>query len=124
LAWRTLSPTDTVNLTGQLAQKAGKVNIQYPSGDTEAEYLAIQFAKVFESAGWQVAMFSATLHGTVAWGLFIPDPVVDGTVALRAAFTAAGIAFSTDALPPAGMGFGSSIADAPTLFVGSKPIQR
>ena len=107
-----------------LALKPAQVNIQYPAGDTEAQYFAIQFGNIFDKAKWQVAMFSATLHGTVAWGLFIPDPVFDATPTIREAFTAVGIGFSTDALPPAGMGFGSSIPNAPILFVGSKPIPQ
>lgn len=124
LAWRTIAPVPAGNLTALLALKAAQVNIQYPSGDTEAEYLAIQFANLFEKAGWQVAMFSATIHGAVIWGLFIPDPAYDATPTIREAFTAVGIGFSTDALPPAGMGFGNSFPNAPILFVGTKPIQN
>jgi hypothetical protein len=124
LAWRTLAPDAKSNLETALARKPAQVNIQYPSGDTEAQYLAIQFANTFEKAGWQVAMFSATLHGTVAWGLFIPDPVSDATTEMRDAFAAAGLGFSTEALPPAGMGFGNSIPNAPILFIGSKPIPQ
>jgi hypothetical protein len=122
LAWRTLSPEQTVSLQARLAQKPNQVNIQYPAGDTEAEYLAIQFANLFGKAGWQVAMLSATIHGSVVWGIFIPDPAYDATPTIREAFTAAGISFSTGALPPAGMGFGNSLPNAPTLFIGSKPI--
>jgi hypothetical protein len=73
-------------------------------------------------------MASSNVFGNPAWdgrvfGVFIPDdPSSDATVTVREAFNAVGIDFSTKALPPAGMGFGSSIQNAPTLFVGSKPI--
>jgi hypothetical protein len=48
------------------------------------------------------------LWGTIVFGLWIPDPVFDATPAVRGAFMAVGIDFSTDSLPaPTGMAFGN-----------------
>ena len=46
-------------------------------------------------------------------GTIYPDPAYDATPTIREAFTAAGFGFSTDTLPPAGMGFGTSLPNAP-----------
>jgi hypothetical protein len=58
------------------------------------------------------------LWGTIVFGLWIPDPVFDATPAVRGAFMAVGIDFSTDSLPaPTGMALGNS-------FLTPSPICR
>lgn len=121
LAWRVLSPEQIVNLEERLAQKPSEVNIQFPASDTEAEYLAIELANVFDKAGWRVGMLSSQMQGTIAFGIFIPDAASDAATPIREAFTAAQIGFSTQALPQTGSGFGSILPNAPLLFIGSKP---
>ena len=122
LAWRVLSPEQIVSLQTHLAQKPGQINIQYPASDTEAEYLAIQFANLFGKAGWQVGMLSSQLQGAMAFGIFIPDAASDAATPIREAFAAAQIGFSTQTLPQTGTGFGSILPNAPILFVGSKTV--
>jgi hypothetical protein len=124
LAWRTLTPELVEALEKSLAQRPGKVNVQHVANDTEALYLAIQFAKIFEKAKWQVTMLSVTVGGAIFFGLFVPDSPSADTATVREALRAANIGFATDALPGNTMGYGSIIPDAPVLFVGSKPIQQ
>jgi hypothetical protein len=124
LAWRVLSPEIVAKLEKSLAEHPASINIQHVANDTEALYLAIQIANIFAKANWQVGMMSATMAGTVVFGIWIPEPSTAGVEAVRKAFRDATIGFATDALPSAGMGFGNSIPDAPILFVGSKPIPQ
>jgi hypothetical protein len=122
LAWRVLPPQIANSLERQLSQKPGKINIEHVANDTEALYLAIQIANVFGKAGWQTGMALVTIAATVAFGLWVPDSQSPLTQEVRSALASVGIGFSTGTLPAAGMAFGNSVAGAPTLFVGSKPI--
>jgi hypothetical protein len=124
MAWRTIDPAMAAVLKAALAAKPGKINIKHPNGDTEAEYLAIQFGKIFSEAKWQIGMFSEQMPGIVAWGLFVPDTPSDqeATVAIRDSLRSAGFSFSTEPLQQlTGTGFGSLIPSAATFFIGSKP---
>lgn len=125
-AWRTLPQDLATQLENALAQHPGKINIQNVANDPEALYLAIQFANLFGRAHWQVATMSLTMGGTLIFGLWIPDSPAPDTANVQAAFRAAQIGFSTNALPTSGvsMGMGGTLQGAPTLFVGSKPIPR
>ena len=123
MAWRNIEPAMRDRLKDALAQHPGKVTIKHPSGDTESEYLAVQFANIFGEAKWEVAMFSAQTAGMVAWGLFVPDTpsAQDATHSIRDALTGLSIGFSAQELPNLGTGFGGMLPDSATLFVGSKP---
>src|SRR5262245_13295468 len=68
-------------------------------------------------AGWDVERQYANALVT---GIFIPGEGA-ATHAIRAAFTAAGIPFSTETLPNPGMSYGSPGQTDAVLFVGSKP---
>jgi hypothetical protein len=124
LAWRVLSQATQEELVRDLSAHPSRINIEYVANDTEAQYLAIQFANAFNAAKWQIGMLQVTHAGAVVFGLFIPDSPSDGTAFARDAFRAAGISFSTETPPPVGMGFGGKIDNAATLRVGSKPFPQ
>jgi hypothetical protein len=124
LAWRTLSPEVRDLLTKALSAHPSRMNIEYVANDTEVQYLAIQIANAFTDAKWQIAMKQVTHAGTVVFGLWIPESPYEGTAEARAAFRAAGIPFSTDTPPPAGMGFGGVVENAGSILVGSKPLPQ
>ena len=121
LAWQTMSRQAAETLTRRLSTKPGSVNVQYVANDPEAHAFAIQIANVFDSAGWTVALMGQTYAGAVFCGLWVPGPQTDETKLIREAITESGDSFSIDELPPAAMGVGDSIPDAPILFVGTKP---
>ena len=122
LAWRVLSQDAIAKLKGALSGQLGRLNIYYPASDTEASYLAIQFANIIHDEKWELGMLSSGNAGSVIFGIIVPDSPSPSTAILRKALTAAGVGFSTNALPEEGMsGFGGIIPDAAVIFVGSKP---
>lgn len=121
LAWRTLTKDVGDKLETELAKHPGKVNLRYTDGDPESLFLAIQFSQALGKAQWAIAPGSLKLANAISFGISLPDSDTDDAKALRAAFTAANIPFSTQPLPPMGAAFNvSTIAGAPTLMVGSK----
>jgi hypothetical protein len=122
VAWRTIPPQVATTLENALAAKPGSVNLRYTDGDPESLYLAIQFSQIFTKAKWQVAPGSLKLNAIV-FGIFLPDIAGDGQ-SLRAAFSAANIAFTTEPLPASGSSVSFNVATitgAPMLLIGSKP---
>jgi hypothetical protein len=120
-AWRAFSPEQAKALEQDLAAHPGIVNVMYVSGDPEANNLAIQIGNIFSAAKWQVGMLGSTFNGAAIFGLWVPDTPAKDTSAIRSAFTAHEIGYSTAALPSSGMmGFGGTIPNAATVFVGSK----
>jgi hypothetical protein len=123
VSWRILSPDALTNLSNAL-QGPTRVPIvlAYAAGDSESLYLAIQISSAFDRAGnWSLSAQSRTYPDRLLWGLFLPGPENEGVQAIRAAFTAANVAFSVDDIPPPPMSFGAPPApDAVTIFVGLK----
>jgi len=124
LAWRILPADVAQRLQQELAKAPGSVNIKHISNDTEALYLAIQIGNIFSQAKWKVAMTSVTIPGTVVFGVWVPNvaDALESVEAARSAFSSANIGFSADTPPPEGMGFGSSLGQAATVLIGSKPV--
>jgi hypothetical protein len=122
LAWRTLAPEAAEKLKSALGDHPSAVNIRYTDGDPEALFLAIQFSRVLADAHWQVAPGALKFQNALVFQIRIPGPETPQCKYLRDAFTAAGIPFLTEELPPMGAAFSiSQIADAPILMIGSKP---
>jgi hypothetical protein len=122
LAWRVVPESALAALHARLLQLKGSVLLVFPSSDNEAQYLAIQLAKAFEKTPWTVGMQSRTYSNMVIFGIIIPGPVTQDVISVREAFTAAGIPFSTNDLPPAGFtGSGGMAGPSATVLVGSKP---
>jgi hypothetical protein len=121
VAWRILTP-DTINhLAAGLGDPKGTALLGYTANDPEALYLVIQISKAFEAAkGWALGVDARTYPDRLLWGIFIPG---DGALVehVRAAFKAANIPFSTEAIPEPPMRFGPQItADTVLIFIGSK----
>jgi hypothetical protein len=125
LAWRALTPEISAQLGTFLSQHPpGKINVQHVANDPEALYLAIQFANAFAAAKWEIQMLAVTMAGAVVFGVWVPDSPSADTATVRAALETIHVGFSTNVLPPGGMAFGGTIADAPILFIGSKPLPQ
>src|SRR5258708_18007826 len=72
-AWRELSPEVVGKLRSSLAAHPSSVSVGHTAGDQESMALAIQFANVFQQAGWQIGFQSNTYAGAVPFGLIIPN---------------------------------------------------
>lgn len=121
VTWRTLPASNADELEKALAANPGSINLRYTDGDPESLFLAIQFSRILEKAGWKIAPSSLKLDGALQWGIALPDSSGTEAQTLRSAFAAAKIAFSTEPVPPASMSVGRSIAGAPILMIGSRP---
>lgn len=121
VAWRVISPEDSLKLEQALSTKPGSVNLRYTDGDPESLFLAIQISQILTKAKWQVAPGALKPSNAIVFGINLPDADGIDAQTLRGAFSTAGIRFSINALPLGGVGFMiSTIAGAPTLMVGSK----
>jgi hypothetical protein len=123
VTWRTLSNSEAAHLQAALGRRPGAVNLRYMDGDPEALFLAIQISKILAAAHWQVAGGSWKPGGMLVFGLILPDGTGNDAQALRAAFSAAGLSFSTNLPPPSGSSVSfneATIPGAPTLIVGSR----
>jgi len=121
LAWRAISPTVLAELTRLLALHRGSLVLAYTANDPEALYLAIQLSKAFANASWQATAESRTYASRIIFGITIPGDSADA-VNIRSAFSAVGIPFAVDPVPPPDMSFGASTAPPPTIvMIGSKP---
>ena len=121
VSWRTISSAMASELEKVLAAKPGSVNLRYTDGDPEALFLAIQISQILGNAHWQVAPGAVKLSNAIVFGICLPDAVGVDAQTLRSAFSTAKVAFSPNALPPAGVSFSiSTIEGAPTLMIGSK----
>jgi hypothetical protein len=90
-------------------------------GDPESLFLAIQISQILTKAKWKVAPGAVKPANAIVFGIGLPDASGIDAQTLRRSFSAAGLSFSTDPLPPIGVSFSvSTINGAPTLMVGSK----
>jgi hypothetical protein len=99
LAWRTLSEAETASLSAALKNVSVSVSrwvsLQFVRNDSESLYLAQQITRILEDAGWKVTWHACTWVNDPMVGLHIPGEN-DVTLALRGAFSAAKIDFSSD----------------------------
>lgn len=121
LAWRVIPPAAAERLVGQLARKPGSANLQYVASDPEAHALAIQIGNLLGRAEWRVSIAGVTFPNVVIFGIFLPGTGGD-VDALRAAFSAAAMEYSTQAIRGNSISFGSgsSMDGAAEIVVGSK----
>ena len=122
VAWRSIPPNIASSLSSALSAKPGSVNLRYTDGDPEALFLAIQIGNLMTAAHWNVAPGALKLGNSLTFGFTLPDTGTEAADALRAAFTAANIPFSTQ-LPQSNMTSGSmihTIPGAPILMIGSR----
>jgi hypothetical protein len=127
LAWRTIAPDVSAVLELTLREHPGKINLQWANGDTEAQFLAIQLANIFDRAHWEKRTAALNRFSGIAFGLRVFDlpgsPSPDDLANVRAAFTAVQIPFAGEMPPMPGgtTAFGNVMNDAPIIFVGTKP---
>ena len=122
VAWRSIPSEAASSLESALAASPGAVNIRYTEGDPEALVLAIQFARIFERAHWEVALGALKMIGAIFTGIDIPPHVGTDMETLQDAFRAAQIPFLSEPIPASGVlgNMGSTIPGAPTIVIGSK----
>jgi len=121
ISWRTLSKQNVNELERLLSMEPGEVNLRYTEGDPEALFLAIQISQILDNANWKIALGAIKFSNTLVFGIAIPRDLTPSGGRLREAFTKAKIHFTSEVLPQSGVGFLiSTIANAPTLMIGSK----
>jgi hypothetical protein len=126
LAWRTLNKDQFDSLVEAFKKHRGSINLVYGSNDSESQFLAIQFSKLFETAGWTISGSARTMPGIV-FGILIPGKHSSRADVVRTEFTKVGIPFSMQDIPvnnpgiSIDMGSDRNIASDVTIFIGSKP---
>lgn len=106
-SWRTLSAESIASLKKALAAEfKASVMLTYVGNDPESQYFVLQFAEAFRAAGWRAATEAAGYTEDFAFDIRVPcednwlPEMKMAALTIRAAFVAAGIAFSPE-LPPA-----------------------
>lgn len=122
VAWRAITQPQGTAISAKIAAHPGTLFIEYVSNDPEALGFAIQLQHVVAAAGWKFNG-SGNQYGSLIFGIFVPDNPQnpDGVTAIRDALTAAGISFSTNAVPAPGTMYGGQ--KGPTdvdIIIGSK----
>jgi hypothetical protein len=122
VAWRVVVPQERDAIRAELKDTTGNINLQYAANDPEAMTFAIQLGNSFDPERWKVGLASMSYNGVVGFGVFIWGDS-DPAKAVRSAFRAAKIPFSTEPINASSIGFGMpdrSIQWNVTIFVGSK----
>jgi hypothetical protein len=95
LAWRTLPPSASSELSRLLSSTPGTAKVAYTSNDPEALNLAIQIGNALVNGKWNVVRFESRAFQTkLFFGIFINGDSIDATN-LRGSFRRAEIGFST-----------------------------
>lgn len=125
-AWRRIEPEAAQKLSEALAAIPAavphKIVFAYVQSDPEALYLAYQIGRVFlAEKNWDANIFAESHAGILYWGIRVLGPDNETTQGVRKAFEAAGIEFSTDAVPGAFQSYGYMPKPDDTLIsVGPK----
>jgi hypothetical protein len=85
-AWRILSDEQRSTLVRELSGTPHTVAIEFPGGDQEAQFFSLQLTKVFQDAGWKVALRSNPA-APLLFGLNVPGPVSDTVNLVRRVLT-------------------------------------
>ena len=75
-SWRIFGDEQRSTLVRELSGTPHTVAIEFPGGDQEAQFLSLQLTKVFQEAGWKVALRSNP-SAPLLFGLNIPGPATD-----------------------------------------------
>jgi hypothetical protein len=81
-SWRILSDAQRSTLVRELSGPPHIVAIEFPGGDQEAQFFSLQLTKVFQDAGWKVALRSNP-SAPLLFGLNVPGPVTDTVTLVR-----------------------------------------
>jgi hypothetical protein len=85
-SWRILSDQQRSTLVRELAGLPHIVAIEFPVGDQEAQFFSWQLTKVFQDAGWKVALRSNP-SAPLLFGLNVPGPLSDTITLVRRVLT-------------------------------------
>jgi len=134
VAWRIIPNDQYIELAHLLEKGRGSVTIGWIANDPESMYFAWQLSYLFEQVGahvpnsWTVRIDARSYSQTFVRGVFVPGPDSPATEAIRSAFTAARLPFSTNDVPAATYNINNGLAvtdPIPTtdafVMVGSKP---
>lgn len=123
-SWRVIDDASRAVLVSKLSASPGTIAIEYPPGDQEATFLALQLIGIFKSATWKVAP-RATPSPPLIFGLVIVKPLNDTTKLVIDAFAAVGAALETADMPEPSFYMGDALLSGPQLdcrlIVGAKP---
>jgi hypothetical protein len=109
-SWRVIDDDNNATLRREIELASHVVAIEYPSGDQEATFLALQFMNLFTDSGWKVVPRSVPAP-QLFWGLDVPGPENDAVVLLRKALTAAGMQPVTQDIAIPGLFMGNDEAN-------------
>jgi hypothetical protein len=126
LAWRVVSSNVSEELIRQLQNARNSVILEHVSGDVESQYLAGQYVRIFQEAGWYVSIRSVSGSGLLKQGIIISQnemPLMRGVIITS--FRAAQISFNVDTLG-GGAGLattaGNALPNSARVFFGPKPL--
>lgn len=89
-SWRILSDDQHATLVRELSGSPHGVAIEFPGGDMEAQFLSLQLTKVFQEAGWKVAL-RPIASAPLLFGLNVPGPASDTVDLVRRVLADAGM---------------------------------
>jgi hypothetical protein len=102
-SWRILRDEQRGTLVRELSGSPHIVAIEFPGGDMEAQFLSLQLTKVFQEAGWKVALRSNP-SAPLLFGLNIPGPTTETVNLVRRVLADADLKpGEIDAPPPGAM---------------------
>jgi hypothetical protein len=81
-SWRILGDEQRGTLIRELSGSPHIVAIEFPGGDMEAQFLSLQLTKVFQEAGWKVALRSNP-SAPLLFGLNVPGPTTEPVSLVR-----------------------------------------
>jgi hypothetical protein len=111
-SWRILSEEQRNTLVRELSGPPHSVAIEFPGGDHEAQFLSLQLMKLFQEAGWRVALRSNP-SAPLLFGLNVPGPATETVNLVRRVLSDIDMKPSDlDAPAPTGM---TQIGDAAKL---------
>jgi hypothetical protein len=125
-AWRKLSADAEKKLAIAIAaippSVPHKIVFAYAQNDEEAQYFLFQIGRHFiANHAWDANLYAETHPGIFFWGVRITGPDNETTRAVRGALNAAGIEFSTEAVPGPFQSYGYAPKPSDTIIsVGSR----
>lgn len=123
-SWRVLDEKTRQGLISALSGLPHTIAVEFPSGDPEASFLALQFMKVFEESKWKVIPRSVAAP-PLLFGIDVPESTDDATKAVMSALRSVGIVPATTDFPAPGFYMGNAATNTlkpdVRLIIGSKP---
>lgn len=119
VVWRQIDRSSAQTLKEELSASPSKVTILYTMSDPEASALAIQIAKIFQSAQWKIAMAALSINGRLFFDLGVSTEP-EATI-IHNAFKTANVKVFDASVPWSdALTIGSIFAGSPTIVVGSR----